>query len=81
MSNHSSNHYDIRDANGWHVNERVHIQARDGNLMLVQYIHRYRVAGRTLTENGVSIRRKPIQPWAWVPIEDVIWDWEVRKLA
>jgi len=61
----------ILDVNAWHNLDRVVVQGRSGRLLLVQYVHRSRIAGRRMTEGGVTLTRGPVYRWAWVPANDV----------
>ncbi len=69
----------MREANGWHHNEQVYIQAHSGGLALLQYLFRSRIPGRFYVDG--NIQTKSIAAWNWVPVEDIAWNWEVRKLA
>lgn len=59
-------------ANGWHHHERVYIQARFGDMVLVQYVKRQPIKWRDSHRLD-----RPVLPWAWLPREDVMHDDEL----
>ena len=65
-------------ANAWHREERVSVQARTGNLVLVQY-----VARRPLPKNPPHRARlsQAIHPWAWLPEEAIIMDDDIDAIT
>ena len=69
----------MNEPNGWHHSEPVYIQARDGDQALVQYVRRSRTV--VVWTNPDKSDKRVIPMWAWVPFEDVVYNWEVRNLA
>jgi hypothetical protein len=63
-------------ANGWHHHERVYIQGRHEELVLVQYTERQPV----LLDKTYCGRNHPIQPWAWLPANEVKTDEQISDL-
>lgn len=53
----------------YHAGNRVLVQAIDEDWALIVYVHRPLLAGRNVVERGETIRRGPVRPWRWVPLE------------
>jgi hypothetical protein len=67
-------------ANGWHHHERVYIQGRHEDLVLVQYTERQKIGRETMHAQGMVAYRKPIRPWAWLPANEVKTDEQISDL-
>jgi hypothetical protein len=65
----------VTKPNAWHHLERVYIQGRHEDLVLVQYVEREPVNGATVgstRDGGLYEYRSTIPQWAWVADEDVL---------
>jgi hypothetical protein len=69
--------------NGWHHHERVYIQGRHEDLVLVQYTERQKIRNKVWTRDGdvVSARITGyVIPWAWLPANEVKTDEQISDL-
>jgi hypothetical protein len=74
----------MTDPNGWHHNERVFIQAYSGEQVLVQYTERAllpRQGLRVDRNSTATVYLPPICPWAWLPVDAVVTDAQVRRMV